>query len=416
MWALPSNSDVLSDPQSVDSSPSVNIERQQRLRALGVHATKRNDGLFCPSHQQAEPNATQSRFTDMTLCRENGRDEQDISAVPLGRSHFLRLMNRGTLHPPSASASVGAVRFPRSGKTRRPRQDQQQSTRSRDLADLVEQGAALAVREAIVAKNHARGFWQSGNRRQQRVIHALISHQPQSGQARGVALTHSTFYSEAMSEDAKAKLDFVHTAMAQAAKLAGRKAEETKLIAISKTRSGEEIRPLLEAGQLDFGENRVQEAQAKWPDLRADYPDVTLHLVGQLQSNKAEEAVQLFDVIHSVDRASLVTALVKAQDKLAKRPRCFIQVNIGDEAQKGGCAVSDLPNLLAQAAALDVVGLMAVPPEGVEAAPFFAFLAKLARDHGLPELSIGMSGDFETAILLGATYVRIGTALFGARG
>jgi PLP dependent protein len=231
-----------------------------------------------------------------------------------------------------------------------------------------------------------------------------------------VALTHSTFYSEAMSEDAKAKLDFVHTAMAQAAKLAGRKAEETKLIAISKTRSGEEIRPLLEAGQRDFGENRVQEAQAKWPDLRADYPDVTLHLVGQLQSNKAEEAVQLFDVIHSVDRASLVTALVKAQDKLAKRPRCFIQVNIGDEAQKGGCAVSDLPNLLAQAAALDVVGLMAVPPEGVEAAPFFAFLAKLARDHGLPELSIGMSGDFETAILLGATYVRIGTALFGARG
>jgi PLP dependent protein len=230
-----------------------------------------------------------------------------------------------------------------------------------------------------------------------------------------VALTHSTFYSEAMSEDAKAKLDDVHAAMARASKLAGRKAEETRLIAISKTRSREEIRPLLEVGQRDFGENRVQEAQAKWPDLRADYPDVTLHLVGQLQSNKAEEAVQLFDVIHSVDRASLVTALVKAQDKLAKRPRCFIQVNIGDEAQKGGCAVSDLPNLLAQAAALDVVGLMAVPPEGIEAAPFFAFLAKLARDQDLPELSIGMSGDFETAILLGATCVRIGTALFGAR-
>jgi PLP dependent protein len=265
-------------------------------------------------------------------------------------------------------------------------------------------------------KNHARALWQGCDRRQNCVTHALIGHQPQSGQARGVALAHSLFYSALMSEEAKANLDDVHKAMARAAKLAGRKTEETILIAISKTRDEEEIRPLLEAGQLNFGENRVQEAQAKWPSLRSRFPAVKLHLVGQLQSNKAEEAVELFDVIHSVDRSSLVAALVKAQDKLGKRPRCFVQVNIGGEAQKGGCAIADLPELLAQSAALDIVGLMAVPPEGVEPAPYFALVAKLARDHSLTQLSMGMSGDFETAIMLGATYIRVGTALFGARG
>ena len=227
---------------------------------------------------------------------------------------------------------------------------------------------------------------------------------------------HAPFYSDPMSEEAKANLDAMRMNMARAAKLAGRKASDVGLIAISKTRSGDEIRPLLMAGQRDFGENRVQESEAKWPELRAEFPDVTLHLVGQLQSNKADEAVALFDVIHSVDRLSLIAALAKAQDRQGKRPRCFIQVNIGDEPQKGGCAVADLPGLLSAAAPLDVVGLMAVPPEGLEAAPYFAFLAKLARDHGLSELSMGMSGDFETAIMLGATQVRIGTALFGARG
>ncbi len=197
--------------------------------------------------------------------------------------------------------------------------------------------------------------------------------------------------------------------------MAGRRASDVDLIAISKTRSAADIQPLIDAGQRAFGENRVQEAAEKWPALRRDAPDIILHLVGQLQSNKAEEAVALFDVIHSVDRPSLVSALIKAQDKIGRRPRCLVQVNIGDEPQKGGCAVADLPALLASAAALDVVGLMAVPPEGVEAAPFFALLAKLARDHGLGALSMGMSGDFETAIMLGATQVRIGTALFGPR-
>jgi pyridoxal phosphate enzyme (YggS family) len=230
-----------------------------------------------------------------------------------------------------------------------------------------------------------------------------------------MALVHRASYSAGMTADAKDRLGAVHVAMAKASKNAARPPQDTTLIAISKTRMAEEIRPLIAAGQRAFGENRVQEAQAKWPALITETPGIELHLVGQLQSNKAEDAVALFDVIHSVDRASLVSALAKAQDKVGKRPRCFIQVNIGDEPQKGGCPVADLPQLLAAASALDIVGLMAVPPEGVEAAPYFALLAKLARDHGLTQLSMGMSGDFETAIMLGATYVRIGTALFGAR-
>jgi PLP dependent protein len=231
-----------------------------------------------------------------------------------------------------------------------------------------------------------------------------------------VAAAHGRAYSAVMS-DPETRLNDVHTAMAKASKRAGRAPDATTLIAISKTKSLEEITPLITAGQRDFGENRVQEAQAKWPALRLDYAELRLHLVGQLQSNKADEAVALFDVIHSIDRLSLVTALAKAQVKADRRPDCFLQVNIGDEAQKGGCSVADLPALLtaARVAGLDIVGLMAVPPADVEAAPFFAFLAKLARDHGLPQLSMGMSGDFETAIMLGATYVRVGTALFGER-
>ena len=220
-----------------------------------------------------------------------------------------------------------------------------------------------------------------------------------------------------MSEDAKSRLDKVEENIARAAKLCGRRPEEIEVIAISKTHEATAILPLLEAGQRRFGENRVQEAQAKWPDLLAGYPETELHLVGQLQSNKAEDAVALFDVIHSVDRPSLITAICNAQKKRGKRPRCFIQVNIGNEPQKGGCAVSDVSTLIAQARKtdLDLAGLMAVPPADVEAAPYFALLAKLARDHDLTGLSIGMTGDYETAVMMGATHVRIGSALFGAR-
>jgi pyridoxal phosphate enzyme (YggS family) len=220
-----------------------------------------------------------------------------------------------------------------------------------------------------------------------------------------------------MSEDAKARLDDVRAEMAQACKVAGRAPSDVQLIAISKTKDAADIRPLIAAGQRVFGENRVQEAQAKWPDLMAETPGIELHLVGQLQSNKAEDAVALFDAIHSVDRSSLITALARAQDKLGRRPRCYLQVNIGEEPQKGGCAATQVPALLAQAEAvgLNMVGLMAVPPADTEAAPYFALLAKLAREAGLSQLSMGMSADFEAAIMLGATHIRIGTALFGAR-
>ena len=209
----------------------------------------------------------------------------------------------------------------------------------------------------------------------------------------------------------------VHARIAQAEKIAGRKAGEVTLIAVSKTHDAATIEPLIAAGQRAFGENRVQETMGKWPALRAAHPEIELHLIGQLQSNKADEAVALFDCIHSLDRLSLISALAKAMDKAGRRVPCFVQVNIGAEDQKGGCAIADLPALLdaARAADLPVIGLMCVPPEGIEAAPFFALLDKLARDHGLAGRSMGMSGDFETAVMLGATYVRVGSALFGVR-
>jgi pyridoxal phosphate enzyme (YggS family) len=218
-------------------------------------------------------------------------------------------------------------------------------------------------------------------------------------------------------DTAAGRLAQVRDRLGRAAGQAGRGPGGVRLIAVSKTHDAAAIEPLLVAGQREFGENRVQEAEAKWPGLLERWPDVRLHLIGQLQSNKAEAAVARFDAIHSVDRPSLVAALARAMDAQGRRPDCFVQVNIGDEAQKGGCALADLPGLLAEvrAAGLPLAGLMCVPPAGTEAAPFFALLQKLARDHGLAGLSMGMSEDYETAAMLGATHVRVGSALFGAR-
>ncbi|MBZ9646558.1 YggS family pyridoxal phosphate-dependent enzyme [Sphingobium sp. 3R8] len=217
--------------------------------------------------------------------------------------------------------------------------------------------------------------------------------------------------------DAAQRLATLRDSIDRAARLTQRTADDIRLIAVSKTHDADTIRPLLHAGQRRFGENRVQEAQEKWPALDEEFSAVELHLVGQLQSNKAADAVALFDVIHSLDRPSLLTALAKAMDAADKRVSCFIQVNIGAEAQKGGCAIADLPALIAAARAADipVLGLMCVPPADIEAAPFFALLAKIAREEGLERLSMGMSGDYETAIMLGATDIRVGTALFGER-
>ncbi|MDE2596000.1 MAG: YggS family pyridoxal phosphate-dependent enzyme [Sphingomonadales bacterium] len=219
-----------------------------------------------------------------------------------------------------------------------------------------------------------------------------------------------------MTEPASLLAD-VQDRIARAAGIAGRKAGEVTLIAVSKTHPAERIAPLIAAGQRVFGENRVQEAEAKWPALREAHGPIALHLVGQLQSNKAEDAVTLFDCIHSLDRPSLVTALARAMDKAGRQVPCFVQVNVGEEEQKGGCALADLPALLTQArdAQIPLAGLMGVPPLGVEPTPYFALLDKLAADHGLAGRSMGMSDDFETAIQLGATHVRVGSALFGAR-
>ena len=218
--------------------------------------------------------------------------------------------------------------------------------------------------------------------------------------------------------DAVAALAEIRTRIAAAAVTAAREAAEVTLVAVSKTFDSGAIRPVLEAGQRVFGENRVQEAQAKWPALRQDYPDTELHLIGQLQSNKAREAVALFDAIHSVDRLSLAKALAAEIAKQGKAPLLFVQVNTGEEAQKGGVTPREMGAFLAACRDLGLAigGLMCIPPEDETPALHFALLAELAHAHGLARLSMGMSGDFEAAVKLGATHVRVGSAIFGGRG
>jgi pyridoxal phosphate enzyme (YggS family) len=186
---------------------------------------------------------------------------------------------------------------------------------------------------------------------------------------------------------------------------------------VSKTFEADDILPALEAGQRVFGENRVQEAKSKWPALRERFPDIELHLIGPLQSNKAREAVALFDVIETVDRAKIADALAEEIARAGRAPRLFIQVNTGDEAQKAGVSLGEAEALLAhcRARGLTIDGLMCIPPVEADPAPHFAALAELAARLGLAKLSMGMSGDFETAIAQGATHVRVGSAIFGTR-
>jgi pyridoxal phosphate enzyme (YggS family) len=209
-------------------------------------------------------------------------------------------------------------------------------------------------------------------------------------------------------------LQHIRDEIAKSARVAGRKAEDVQLIAVSKRHEAAEIEPLIAAGQRDFGESRVQEALAKWPPLLEIHPDIRLHGIGRLQSNKAAEAARLFDTIHSLDRRSLLDALVAEADKTKRFPSVYVQVNIGEEDQKGGCRIAEVSELLeaVRASPLPLAGLMAIPPLDVEAAPYFALLAKIARRHDVTGLSMGMSGDFQTAVMLGATAVRVGTALF----
>ena len=202
--------------------------------------------------------------------------------------------------------------------------------------------------------------------------------------------------------------------IAKAAALAKRDPAGITLIAVSKGRSAEQIQELIDGGQRDFGESRVQEALAKWPPLLAANPGLRLHGIGRLQSNKAAEAVHLFDVIHSLDRPSLLDALTKEADKAARFPHVYVQVNIGEEEQKGGCPIGEIGQLVdaVRTSPLPLAGLMAIPPLGLEPAPYFALLAELARRHDVIGLSMGMSSDFKAAVMLGATTVRVGTALF----
>jgi pyridoxal phosphate enzyme (YggS family) len=214
--------------------------------------------------------------------------------------------------------------------------------------------------------------------------------------------------------DAATRLKKVREQIGGAAKAARRDPREVTLVAVTKQRPLGDIEPLIAAGVTDFGENRVAEAAEKWSALRATHPATKLHMIGQLQSNKAADAVALFDVIHSLDRPSLLQALVKEGSRIERFPEVFIQVNIGAEQQKGGAAIGDLPGLLdlVRSSPLPLAGLMGMPPNGLEAGPFFALLADLARLHDVKGLSMGMSEDYPTAIMLGATCIRVGSALF----
>jgi pyridoxal phosphate enzyme (YggS family) len=218
--------------------------------------------------------------------------------------------------------------------------------------------------------------------------------------------------------NAAEQLESIRTRMARAQRRFGPPPEKVELVAVSKTFDAAAIRPFLEAGQRVFGENRVQEAKEKWPALKSEFPDVQLHLIGPLQTNKAREAVSLFDVIETVDRDKLAGVLRAEMARAGKELPVFVQVNIGGEPQKAGIAPAEAVAFVERCRSehgLDVTGLMCIPPDGVPPGPYFAHLAVLAREAGVEQLSMGMSGDFETAIAMGATHVRVGSALFGTR-
>nr|WP_051094142.1 YggS family pyridoxal phosphate-dependent enzyme [Kaistia granuli] len=221
-----------------------------------------------------------------------------------------------------------------------------------------------------------------------------------------------------MSDDVQTRLSSVLARIRAKEADAARAAGSVRLIAVSKTFGVDEIRPVIAAGQRRFGENRVQEAQAKWPLLRQECADLELHLIGPLQSNKAKEAVALFDAIHTVDRDKIAGALAGEIEKQGRAPKLFVQVNTGLEPQKAGIAPREAAEFVERCRAvhgLAIDGLMCIPPAGEASGPHFALLAKMAAEIGVAELSMGMSGDFETAIAFGATYVRVGGAIFGSR-
>ncbi len=216
----------------------------------------------------------------------------------------------------------------------------------------------------------------------------------------------------------EANLAAVNASIAKAAEDAGRKAAEVTLIAVSKVQPAERVEAALEAGHRVFGENRVQEAEKRWPPFKERFPDTVLHLIGPLQSNKARAAVQLFDAIHTVDRPRLAATLARLFDETGRQLPCFIEINTGEEPQKAGILPRDADAFIKACIdeyQLPVVGLMCIPPVDDVPAPHFAFLADIAKRNGLPRLSMGMSADYEAAVQLGATDVRVGSSIFGER-
>lgn len=215
------------------------------------------------------------------------------------------------------------------------------------------------------------------------------------------------------------RLTEIHHRMAVAAKEAGRDPRSVTLVCVTKTHPAEAIEPAIDAGERVFGENRVQEAKAKWPQLKSSHAGLVLHLIGPLQTNKTREALELFDVIETLDRPKLAQSLAREMDRSGRRPRLYVEVNTGAEPQKSGILPGETDTFIAACRrdyGLDIDGLMCIPPADQQASPHFALLAKIAARNGIPNLSMGMSADFELAIQLGATHVRIGTAIFGSRG
>ncbi|MFO7483489.1 YggS family pyridoxal phosphate-dependent enzyme [Oceanibaculum nanhaiense] len=223
---------------------------------------------------------------------------------------------------------------------------------------------------------------------------------------------------EALAQAISGNIATICSRIAKAARAARRDPAEIRLIAVSKAQPADRIQAALAAGQRLFGENRVQEAQARWPELRASYPDLDIHLIGPLQTNKAKEAVALFDAIQTVDRPKLAQALAAEMEKTGRHLPCYVQVNTGEEEQKAGALPDEADGFIAECRALglDIVGLMCIPPVEEEPGLHFALLREIARRNGVEHLSMGMSADYEAAIPFGATEVRVGTAIFGDRG
>jgi pyridoxal phosphate enzyme (YggS family) len=222
-----------------------------------------------------------------------------------------------------------------------------------------------------------------------------------------------------MKSSIESNLFLINHKITKACQIYKRKAASVNLVAVSKTSSAQKIYQAIDLGCKIFGENYVKEAQEKWPEIKKNFPEIKLHFIGHLQSNKAGEAVDLFDCIETLDSQKLALALKKEIAKKQKNPEIFIQINIGEEPQKGGILPSEFAeflNFCRNQCALNVTGLMCIPPSNEAASPYFALLCKMARENNLPKISMGMSADFEDAIALGSTHIRLGTAIFGARG